>query len=125
MSLTDRQIDLYSGLTNKQFRAKYKVNPEFPKYKKQSKKQRQNWWKGLSPKDQESYISALQEKKRLKRQKKHQQIMKRSNLSFDCSKCIHGTTESCTDQPKDGCIYFFDAINNVFGPAYRKQAKTA
>ena len=51
------------------------------------------------------------------------QEIKEASLSFDCSKCIHGLTESCIDKSEKGCIYFADEINEIYGPAYA--AKTA
>jgi hypothetical protein len=41
---------------------------------------------------------------------------------FDCSKCIHGLTQSCTDHPDNGCTYFADEVNEVYGPAYKQTA---
>lgn len=38
--------------------------------------------------------------------------------NWDCSKCIHGLTQSCTDRPKNGCDYFCDAKTDEHGPAY-------
>ena len=41
-----------------------------------------------------------------------------SKTKFDCKKCIHGKTESCTDRPANGCTYFYNALTDEHGPAY-------
>ena len=39
-------------------------------------------------------------------------LMKRYPGQYNCKNCIHGLTESCTDNLKNGCEYFEDLINN-------------
>ena len=58
MRQTDKQLAQINGLTNKQFRSKYKV---------QSKAKRQRWWNSLTPEQQEDYIEHKQELKAKKR----------------------------------------------------------
>ena len=44
--------------------------------------------------------------------------MKAKKLKFNCKKCFHGVIGSCTNRPKLGCTYFYDAIKDKFGPGY-------
>lgn len=87
-------------------------------YKRKTKKQRQSWWNSLTPEQQDYHLSRWQSDKSAKRKAKSRIIMKKLGLSYDCQKCIHGLTQSCTDTLKNGCIYFADEINEVYGPAY-------
>ena len=81
-----------------------------------TKKQRQDWWNGLTEDQQGLQLSVWQKDKKDRRDKKSLQTMKRLNLNYDCKICIHGLTESCTDRPKNGCLYFADEVNEIYGP---------
>ena len=87
-------------------------------YTRKTKKQRQSWWNSLTPEQQDYHLSRWSGDKTAKRIAKSRRIMKAMKLSYDCQKCIHGLTKSCTDTLNGGCIYFADEIKEVFGPAY-------
>ncbi len=72
-----------------------------------TKKQRQQWWANLSNEDRSAYLDRILEKKAEKRRAKSIKLMK--NKHFDCKLCIHSLTQSCTDNLKNGCEYFYDA----------------
>ncbi len=86
--------------------------------KRKTKAQRQRWWRNLTSEQQGFYQDKWVEQKTVKRQKAMVKFMKINKLSFDCKKCIHGLTRSCTKTTKVGCTYFADEVNEVFGPAY-------
>ena len=81
-----------------------------------TKKQRQDWWESLSPEKKDKFISKKARDRFIRNNKRDLKLMKRLKLSFDCKLCIHGLTESCIDKPKNGCLYFADETNKVFGP---------
>jgi len=87
-----------------------------------TKRQRQNWWRKLNPEQQEAFISKRVDKKRIKRNKLMIRSMKAKGIKFDCKKCCHGIGGHCTDQTEIGCTYFYDAINDKYGPAYKQIA---
>jgi len=76
---------------------------------KKTKKQRQAWWNSLSPDEQGEQIARWQSRKHERRLAKSRQIMKKSGLKHDCKQCIHGMTQSCTDNLERGCEYFYKA----------------
>ena len=79
-----------------------------------TKVEKRKWWNKLNTEQQNSFISKKVEDKRLKRNRETAKSMKRLKLSFDCKLCIHGLTESCTDRPKNGCLYFADEVNEMY-----------
>ena len=81
-----------------------------------TKRQRRKWWNKLNPEQQNAFVSKKVEQKRLNRNRLMVKSMKRLNLSYDCKHCIHGLTESCTDRPKNKCLYFADEVNEIYGP---------
>ena len=72
-----------------------------------TKKQRQAWWKGLSPDQKSKYIDKKVEKKRLKRNKLMAKSMKAKGLKYNCAECIHRKTQNCTDITSVSCEYFY------------------
>jgi len=81
-----------------------------------TKKQRQDWWKSLNPEEQDKFITKRASKRTARNIQKNQRLMEKLGLSFDCKQCIHGIIDSCTDRPKDGCVYFADEVNEIYGP---------
>ena len=81
-----------------------------------TKAEKRKWWNKLNAEQQNGFIAKNVEDKRLKRNIVMAKSMKRLNLKYDCKLCIHGLTESCIDKPKNGCLYFADETNKVFGP---------
>ena len=110
MRQTDRQLSMLNCLTDRQFKAKSLKRPN------NSKKQRQNWWKSLTPEEQDRFIAKKAEEKASRNIQKNQRLMKKLGLVFDCKQCIHGIIDSCTDRPKGGCVYFADEVNEIYGP---------
>ncbi|MBE3036966.1 MAG: hypothetical protein IMZ70_07810 [Candidatus Atribacteria bacterium] len=47
-----------------------------------------------------------------------QEIKESKTEKYDCSTCIHGLTNSCTDRPDGGCTYYYNAKTDEHGPAY-------
>ena len=86
--------------------------------KKKTKSQRRSWWLSLSDEEKAAFIDKKVSEKSQRRQLKMLQIMKEDTLEFDCKKCIHGLSHSCTDNLKDGCTYYYNAKTNEHGPAY-------
>jgi len=87
-----------------------------------SKKQRRSWFKALSNEAKAVFIEQQVVKKQERRDAKMRQYMQANKLKFDCSKCCHGIGGHCTDQTEIGCTYFYDAINDKYGPAYKQIA---
>ena len=85
---------------------------------RKTKNQQRNWWKSLSPKEQDKYIGKKADEKLFRNKKKSIKLMKKMGISFDCKACFHGITKNCTDMSKIGCPYFYDAIEDKFGPGY-------
>ena len=71
-----------------------------------NKKRSQNWWKSLSSEQQANYLSKIVTNKAEKRRAKSIKLMKKKK-PVDCKKCIHGVTQSCTDDLPRGCEYFY------------------
>ncbi|MCJ7497778.1 MAG: hypothetical protein MUO78_06560 [candidate division Zixibacteria bacterium] len=118
MRHTDRQLQQIAGLTNKQFRAKYKPKHTPNCGKKKTKQQRRQWWNSLSAEEKSAFIERKLNEKMEKRHLEMIQIMKEDNIKFDCKKCIHGLIESCTDCFVNGCTYYYDAKTGEHGSAY-------
>ena len=114
MRHTDKQLQQIACLTNKQFKAKYKRKTQ----KKWTKRQKQQWWLSLSAEEKAAFIDKKVDEKSQKRQLKMLRIMKEDTLEFDCKKCIHWLSHSCTDNLKDGCTYYYNAKTDEHGPAY-------
>ena len=76
---------------------------------RKSKAERRSWWYSLTPEQQDKYIKGIVEKKAKVRLQKSKKFMKKLGKKFDCNLCIHKLTQSCTDERKEGCEYFFDA----------------
>ena len=107
MRQTDRQLKLLEGLTNKQFRTKYKVKSL--KRPKRSKKQRQAWWKGLSSKQQDKYIETVQKRKAAKNRIKQRIVASKAK---NCLTCSHYKGKHCDGVSKDYCCrYYFNAMD--------------
>jgi hypothetical protein len=85
-----------------------------------SKKHRQAWWNGLSGNDQTAYLEKVQARKAEKRRQKSMKLMK--DQHYDCTDCIHGRTNSCTDNLPNGCEYYSSEITGESGPAYKRTA---
>ena len=88
------------------------------RYKAKSKKQRQLWFKLLTDTERAEFIEQQVAKKQKRRDAKMRQYMQSNKLKFDCCKCCHGIGGHCTEQSEVGCTYFYDAIKDIFGPAY-------
>lgn len=102
------------------------------KYKVKSKRERQLWFKRLSPEQRNKFVEKkVQEKSKIKLQKMKVEINK-SGKCYDCKKCFHGQIESCTDQPifPKGCLYFYSpklpdtaqGLRTIKYPVYHKVA---
>ena len=39
-------------------------------------------------------------------------------VKYNCKKCIHGLTQSCTEHLVNGCTQFFNAVTGEHGPYY-------
>lgn len=88
-------------------RLKDKKYPKFHhRFQIKSKKQRQNWWKNLTPEQQISFIDKKVAEKALKRQKKSIKLMKQHKIHHNCNFCLHRKTQSCTNNLPDGCEYY-------------------
>ena len=72
-----------------------------------TKKQRQKWWKSLTPEKQDEYIRKLTAGKAQKRRQRSVNLMNQLGKRNDCKKCIHGVTKSCGDNLPRGCEYFY------------------
>ncbi len=114
MRKTDRQIKQLSGLTNKQFKAKYKV-------KKKGKKQKREWWYKLTPDERERQLVKWQGDKAAKRIAKSIQIMKKAKVKHNCKTCFHGITKNCTNNLKWGCEYWFNTQSTIRGLAFKHE----
>ena len=83
-----------------------------------TKKQRQRWWKNLSDEEKELYLKKIFKRKAIKRMSKSIRVMKNYIGKYKCSDCIHGKTKSCTDNLPNGCEYWFDPNSEKIGLAY-------
>jgi len=100
MRQTDRQLKLLEGLTNKQFKAKYK--PKALKRRKKSKKERQ----ALTSEQQEKYIKSVQRKKESKNRIKDRVPATKSK---NCTTCFHYKGGHCDGvSVKYCCKHYFD-----------------
>ena len=107
MRQTDRQLKLLEGLTDKQFKAKYK--PKSLKRPKRSKKQRQQWWNDLTPDQQDKYIECVQAKKAARNRIRDKRT---ATAKKNCLTCFHYKVNSCDGvTSKYCCKYWFDAMD--------------
>lgn len=62
------------------------------KFKKKSKKERQKWWKSLTPEQQDAYVEkkvALKQKQRIKN------MLKKGSETKNCTNCLLGVGRHC------------------------------
>ena len=85
---------------------------------KKSKKDRQNWWKGLDGNQRDSYIKWVMEGKREKRRKRSLRLMKRKVGQFKCKECFHGKGGHCKDRLPNGCEHWFNPNSKKIGIGY-------
>lgn len=76
------------------------------KSKIKRKSKRREWWNTLDENGKARCVNYWLSKKAEKRRNKQINIMKHRKPE-DCKKCIHGVTESCTDNLERGCEYFY------------------
>jgi hypothetical protein len=73
-----------------------------------SKKDRQLWWRNLTPGQQSEYLESRAVSKAQKRRTREKRDTQRFALKYDCSKCILGISRSCVEKTKNGCGYYDD-----------------
>ena len=74
-----------------------------------SKAKRKTWFTNLTPEKRDAYISAGMESKSARRRARSVAMMEKAGLSYDCKRCVHGRTSSCTDNLPDGCEHYFES----------------
>jgi hypothetical protein len=76
-------------------------------------KKGQIWFRGLTQAQKNSYIKKKSAEKRAKRHEAQMLLMKKYPKKYNCKKCIHKLSGSCSQPTNCGCQYFYDAINNI------------
>ena len=71
----------------------------------------------LSDEQKLKYIDKQVAKRGMKKNRRADMTQAKMKLSFDCKACIHKLTKNCKSR-KNGCIYYFNAIKDKFGPGY-------
>jgi len=82
-----------------------------------SKKRKREWFNDLTEEQKLKYLDKQSIKRTMRRNAQSDMIMHKMKLFFDCKLCFHGITRNCK-RKKNGCVYFYDAIKEDFGPAY-------
>jgi len=92
----------------------------FKRYNRYNKKQCQEWWKNLTPEQQDNYIEQQVHKKREKRRKKEeresQKLVKLKEYKGKfCSNCFHKKTKSCDglDEPEKSVCKYWHIIKHI------------
>ncbi|HDY90111.1 MAG TPA: hypothetical protein ENH82_18585 [bacterium] len=88
------------------------------KKKWKSKKERQQWWAELTPEQQAIHLERWQVGKATMRRSRSNEFMAKINVLFNCKKCFHNLTKSCTDNLPKGCEYWFSPNSEIQGLAY-------
>lgn len=84
-----------------------------------TKKERQRWWRNLTPQQQFDYVERLVAEKAVSRREEALRTMKQYGDKFSCSTCFHRKTKSCTDDLPNGCQYYYNPITGLDGIAYQ------
>jgi len=85
-----------------------------------TKSKKRKWFNSLTNEQKLKYFDKQARKKNLKLRHKSDMVMARMKLSFDCKQCIHSFGHNCKTK-KGGCTSFFDAVNDILGPAYKQR----